>query len=63
MCSDLMHWMCRQRRLQYFWEAFPAQDGLTTYMFAYADPKPGDGSATELAPLPLCLFLTAKHRA
>lgn len=33
--------LCRERKLQYFWEAFPAVDGLTTYMFAYADPKPG----------------------
>lgn len=32
---------CRQRQLQYFWEVFPAQDGTTTYMFAYTDPSPG----------------------
>ncbi len=31
----------RERRLQYFWEVFPAQDGITTYMFAYTDPAPG----------------------
>ena len=33
--------MRRRRRLQYFWEVFPAQDGLTTYMFAYCDPSKG----------------------
>lgn len=32
---------CRERQLQYFWEVFPAQDGITTYMFAYTDPTPG----------------------
>ncbi|MFQ3679143.1 MAG: FAD-binding oxidoreductase, partial [Pseudanabaenaceae cyanobacterium] len=26
--------------LQYFWEAFPAQDGRTTYLFTYADAHP-----------------------
>ncbi|NJK60760.1 MAG: FAD-binding oxidoreductase, partial [Oscillatoriales cyanobacterium SM2_1_8] len=26
--------------LQYFWEAFPAQDGRTTYLFTYADTHP-----------------------
>ena len=31
----------RERQLQYFWEVFPAQDGITTYMFAYTDPTPG----------------------
>ena len=25
---------------QYFWEAFPAQDGRTTYMFSYLDANP-----------------------
>ena len=25
---------------QYFWEAFPAKDGRTTYMFSYLDPDP-----------------------
>ena len=33
--------MHRRRRLQYFWEVFPARDGLTTYMFAYCDPAKG----------------------
>lgn len=27
-------------RCQYFWEAFPARDGRTTYMFTYADLHP-----------------------
>ncbi len=26
-----------QRQCQYFWEAFPAQDGRTTYLFTYLD--------------------------
>ena len=38
--SECAH-ACRERKLQYFWEVFPAQDGLTTYMFAYTDPTPG----------------------
>ncbi|MFM7581052.1 MAG: FAD-binding oxidoreductase, partial [Microcystaceae cyanobacterium] len=25
---------------QYFWEAFPARDGRTTYLFTYLDPHP-----------------------
>jgi lycopene cyclase CruP len=29
-----------QNASQYFWEAFPAQDGRTTYMFTYADLNP-----------------------
>jgi len=29
-----------QNACQYFWEAFPAQDGRTTYMFTYADLHP-----------------------
>ncbi len=27
-------------RCQYFWEAFPARDGRTTYMFSYLDARP-----------------------
>ncbi|MGD1902757.1 MAG: NAD(P)/FAD-dependent oxidoreductase [Geitlerinemataceae cyanobacterium] len=27
-------------RCQYFWEAFPARDGRTTYLFTYLDPQP-----------------------
>ena len=27
-------------RCQYFWEAFPARDGRTTYMFSYLDAEP-----------------------
>ena len=29
-----------RRQCQYFWEAFPARDGRTTYMFTYADAHP-----------------------
>ncbi len=29
-----------QRQCQYFWEAFPAHDGRTTYLFTYADAHP-----------------------
>jgi lycopene cyclase CruP len=33
---------------QYFWEAFPARDGRTTYMFTYADVDPQRPSFSEL---------------
>lgn len=29
-----------QQQCQYFWEAFPARDGRTTYLFTYADADP-----------------------
>jgi lycopene cyclase CruP len=29
-----------QRQCQYFWEAFPARDGRTTYLFTYLDAHP-----------------------
>ena len=29
-----------QKQCQYFWEAFPARDGRTTYMFTYLDAHP-----------------------
>lgn len=29
-----------QNQCQYFWEAFPARDGRTTYMFTYLDAQP-----------------------
>lgn len=29
-----------QRQCQYFWEAFPAHDGRTTYLFTYVDAHP-----------------------
>ena len=29
-----------QHQCQYFWEAFPARDGRTTYLFTYMDAKP-----------------------
>ena len=38
---------CRERQLQYFWEVFPAQDGITTYMFAYTDPTAGMGPPSQ----------------
>jgi len=41
MIALKMRVACRERQLQYFWEVFPAQDGITTYMFAYTDPTPG----------------------
>jgi lycopene cyclase CruP len=28
-----------QHQCQYFWEAFPARDGRTTYLFTYTDPN------------------------
>jgi lycopene cyclase CruP len=33
---------------QYFWEAFPAQDGRTIYLFTYVDTHPQRPSLTEL---------------
>ncbi|MCS6943324.1 MAG: FAD-binding oxidoreductase [Geminocystis sp.] len=33
---------------QYFWEAFPAKDGRTTYLFTYTDAKPERISLREL---------------
>jgi lycopene cyclase CruP len=37
-----------KNKCQYFWEAFPARDGRTTYMFTYADAHPLRPSFTEL---------------
>jgi lycopene cyclase CruP len=37
-----------QNQCQYFWEAFPARDGRTTYMFTYADADPQRPSFSEL---------------
>jgi lycopene cyclase CruP len=37
-----------QNQCQYFWEAFPARDGRTTYMFTYADANPQRPSFSEL---------------
>eukprot|EP00186_Timspurckia_oligopyrenoides_P001115 CAMPEP_0182444604 /NCGR_PEP_ID=MMETSP1172-20130603/3005_1 /TAXON_ID=708627 /ORGANISM="Timspurckia oligopyrenoides, Strain CCMP3278" /LENGTH=537 /DNA_ID=CAMNT_0024640201 /DNA_START=471 /DNA_END=2084 /DNA_ORIENTATION=+ len=37
-----------EKQLQYFWEAFPAQDGRTTYMFAYLDAHPDRPSLAEV---------------
>ncbi|MEY2983557.1 MAG: hypothetical protein RLZZ568_174, partial [Cyanobacteriota bacterium] len=36
------------RDCQYFWEAFPARDGRTTYLFTYVDPHPDRLSLTSL---------------
>ncbi|MBI1243186.1 MAG: FAD-binding oxidoreductase [Nostoc sp. RI_552] len=30
-----------ENQCQYFWEAFPARDGRTTYLFTYMDAEPG----------------------
>ncbi|MEM1310542.1 MAG: FAD-binding oxidoreductase [Cyanobacteria bacterium P01_H01_bin.153] len=37
-----------RRQCQYFWEAFPARDGRTTYLFTYVDAHPKRLSLTEL---------------
>jgi lycopene cyclase CruP len=37
-----------QNQLQYFWEAFPARDGRTTYLFTYADAHPDRPSLEQL---------------
>lgn len=37
-----------QHQCQYFWEAFPARDGRTTYMFTYVDADPMRPSFAEL---------------
>ena len=37
-----------QKQCQYFWEAFPAKDGRTTYMFTYMDTHPQRQSLEEL---------------
>jgi lycopene cyclase CruP len=36
-----------QNQCQYFWEAFPANDGRTTYMFTYLDAQPERISLTD----------------
>jgi len=36
-----------RHQCQYFWEAFPARDGRTTYMFTYLDADPRRLSLTE----------------
>ncbi len=36
-----------QHQCQYFWEAFPAKDGRTTYLFTYLDAHPDRISLTE----------------
>ena len=38
--------------MQWFWEVFPAQDGLTTYMFSYVDPATGKPAGTFAVPGP-----------
>jgi lycopene cyclase CruP len=37
-----------RHQCQYFWEAFPARDGRTTYLFTYMDADPRRLSLTEL---------------
>jgi lycopene cyclase CruP len=37
-----------QNQCQYFWEAFPARDGRTTYLFTYVDADPSRPSLTAL---------------
>jgi lycopene cyclase CruP len=37
-----------QNQCQYFWEAFPAQDGRTTYLFTYVDASADRQSLTDL---------------
>lgn len=37
-----------QKQCQYFWEAFPAKDGRTTYMFTYLDAEPERIDITEM---------------
>ena len=37
-----------RNQCQYFWEAFPARDGRTTYLFTYMDADPRRLSLTEL---------------
>lgn len=37
-----------QNHSQYFWEAFPARDGRTTYLFTYADLQPQRPSLRQL---------------
>jgi lycopene cyclase CruP len=37
-----------QNQCQYFWEAFPARDGRTTYLFTYLDAHPERLSLTDL---------------
>lgn len=37
-----------QNQCQYFWEAFPARDGRTTYLFTYVDADPQRQSFSEL---------------
>ncbi len=37
-----------ENQCQYFWEAFPARDGRTTYLFTYLDAHPDRISLTQL---------------
>ena len=37
-----------QNQCQYFWEAFPARDGRTTYMFTYLDTHPSRPSIEKM---------------
>lgn len=49
-----------QNQCQYFWEAFPARDGRTTYMFTYVDADPQRPSFAQL--MEDYLFLLPKYQ-
>ncbi|MCG9890557.1 MAG: FAD-binding oxidoreductase [Thermosynechococcaceae cyanobacterium MS004] len=42
------HGSSHEQRNQCFWEAFPAKDGRTTYLFTYADLSPAQPSLEDL---------------
>ncbi|MBE9004858.1 FAD-binding oxidoreductase [Fortiea sp. LEGE XX443] len=44
----LLSFTSLQNQCQYFWEAFPAKDGRTTYLFTYMDAHPQRLSLEEL---------------
>ena len=44
----LLSFTTLQNQCQYFWEAFPARDGRTTYLFTYIDPASQRLSLEEL---------------
>ncbi len=44
----LLSFTSLQNQCQYFWEAFPARDGRTTYLFTYMDAHPQRLSLAEL---------------
>ncbi|WGV25751.1 NAD(P)/FAD-dependent oxidoreductase [Halotia branconii] len=52
----LLSFTSLQNQCQYFWEAFPARDGRTTYLFTYMDAHPQRLSLAELFEEYLCLL-------